>query len=176
FVIESSKSLKEDPAETSARRLDQMISILLVMAGASDRSELNATEIMAPISSEPFSPRPVDLCVNVLWFFSLILSAAVSLIAMLAKEWCYLFMSGRIGGAWSQTKRRQQRWEGIEKWKMEQVIIFLPSFIHLSFLSFAVGICLYLGDLSIGVAVPAAFVALGSMLIYVASTVLPLLK
>ncbi|KAH7313248.1 hypothetical protein B0J17DRAFT_751293, partial [Rhizoctonia solani] len=133
FVIESSKSLKEDLAETSARRLDQMTTILLVMAGASDRSRLNSTEIMAPISSEPFSPRPVDLCVNVLWFFSLILSAAVSLIAMLAKEWCYLFMSGRIGDPWLQTKRRQQRWEGIEKWKMEQVIMFLPSFIHLSF-------------------------------------------
>ncbi|KAH7318035.1 hypothetical protein B0J17DRAFT_533144, partial [Rhizoctonia solani] len=121
-------------------------------------------------------PRPVDLCVNVLWFFSLILSAAVSLIAMLAKEWCYLFMSGRIGDPWLQTKRRQQRWEGIEKWKMEQVIMFLPSFIHLSFLSFAAGLCVFLWDLGLGVAVPAIFVTTASMLIYAASTVLPLLK
>ncbi|CAE6480581.1 unnamed protein product [Rhizoctonia solani] len=176
FVIESSKSLKEDPTETSARRLDQIASILLVVAGANDLSQLNSTEIMAPIASEPFSPRPVDLCVNILWFFSLILSAAVSLISMLAKEWCYLFMSGRIGDPWSQTKRRQQRWEGIEKWKMEKVIIFLPSLIHLSFLSFAVGICIYLWDMSPGVAIPAAVVTVVSVLIYVASTILPLLE
>ncbi|CAE6437365.1 unnamed protein product [Rhizoctonia solani] len=176
FVIESSKSLKEDPTETSARRLDQIASILLVVAGANDLSQLNSTEIMAPIASEPFSPRPVDLCVNILWFFSLILSAAVSLISMLAKEWCYLFMSGRIGDPWSQTKRRQQRWEGIENWKMEKVIIFLPSLIHLSFLSFAVGICIYLWDMSPGVAIPTAVVTVVSVLIYVASTILPLLE
>ncbi|KEP53909.1 putative transmembrane protein [Rhizoctonia solani 123E] len=161
FVIESSKSLKEDLAETSARRLDQITSILLVVANISDRSQLNPNELTAPISPVPFSPRPVDF-------------AAVSLLAMLAKEWCYLFMSGRIGDPWSQTKRRQQRWEGIEKWKMEQVIMILPSFIHLSFLSFATGLCIYLSDLNIGIAVPAAIVTLGSMIIYVASTVLPL--
>ncbi|KAH7318027.1 hypothetical protein B0J17DRAFT_622084, partial [Rhizoctonia solani] len=129
---------------------------------------------MAPISSEPFSPQPVDLCVNILWFFSLILSAAVSLIAMLAKEWCYLFMSGRSGDPWLQTKRRHQRWEGIEKWKMGQVIMVLPSFIHLAFLSFAVGLCMYLWKLSPTVAIPATAVTLGSTSIYMVSTLLPL--
>ncbi|KAG8687631.1 hypothetical protein FRC11_006877 [Ceratobasidium sp. 423] len=171
FVIESSKSLKVDATETSARRLDQITSILLVIANASSPSELNSNQVFAP---EPFFPRPIDLCVNILWFFSLILSAAVSLVAILAKEWCYLFMSGRIGDPWSQTKRRQQRWEGIEKWRMEQVIMILPSFIHLAFLSFAAGLCIYLGDLHWGVAVPAAVVTLGLTLVYVASTLLPL--
>ncbi|CAE6429251.1 unnamed protein product [Rhizoctonia solani] len=171
FVIESSKSLKVDATETSARRLDQMTSILLVIANASSPQELNSTQILSP---EPFSPRPMDLCINVLWFFSLILSAAVSLVAMLAKEWCYLFISGRIGDPWSQTKRRQQRWEGIENWRMEQVIMILPSFIHLAFLSFAAGLCIYLGDLNWIVAVPAAVVTFGLTLVYVASTLLPL--
>ncbi|CUA73505.1 Protein translocase subunit SecA [Caulobacter crescentus NA1000] [Rhizoctonia solani] len=176
FVIESSKSLKEDPTETAARRLDQMVGILLVVANVSDPSQLNPDELRAPISPDPFQPRPIDLCVNILWFFSLILSAAVSLIAMLAKEWCYLFMSGRIGDPWSQTKRRQQRWEGIEKWRMEQVIMILPSFIHLSFLSFAIGLCIYLADMNLGTAIPAALVTLGSILIYLASTIFPFLN
>ncbi|EUC59432.1 transmembrane protein, putative [Rhizoctonia solani AG-3 Rhs1AP] len=175
FVIESSKSLKEDLAETTARRLDQITGILLVVANVSDRSLLNPNEFTVPISPVPFSPRPVDVCVNVLWFFSLILSAAVSLFAMLAKEWCYLFMSGRIGDSWSQTKRRQQRWEGIETWKMEQVIMILPSFVHLSFLSFAIGLCIYLGDLNGHVAILASIVTFGSTFIYMASTLLPLL-
>ncbi|CAE6405181.1 unnamed protein product [Rhizoctonia solani] len=129
FVVESSKSLKEDPPERSAARLDQITHILLVIANVSSPSQLNTTQIIDP---DPFSPRPIDLCVNALWFFALILSAAVSLIAMLAKEWCQSFMSGRIGDPWSQTKRRQQRWKGIERWKMEQVVMFLPSLIHVS--------------------------------------------
>jgi hypothetical protein len=128
-VIEGSKSLKEDPPERSANRLDQITNILLVIAEVASPSQLNVTKMINP---EPFSPRPIDLCVNTLWFFALSLSAAVSLTAMLAKEWCYLFMSGRIGDPWSQTKRRQQRWMGIEKWKMEQVVMFLPSLIHLA--------------------------------------------
>ncbi|KAF8682374.1 Fusaric acid resistance protein-like [Rhizoctonia solani] len=172
FVVESSKSLKEDPPERSAARLDQITHILLVIANVSSPSQLNTTQIIDP---DPFSPRPIDLCVNALWFFALILSAAVSLIAMLAKEWCQSFMSGRIGDPWSQTKRRQQRWKGIERWKMEQVVMFLPSLIHVSVLSFAVGLCLYLGDLHFGMAIPASLVTAGSILVYVASTFLPLL-
>jgi hypothetical protein len=129
-VIESSKSLKEDPPERSADRLNQMSDILLVIANVKPLSELNVTRITNP---EPFSPRPIDVCVNALWFFSLILSASVSLIAMLAKEWCYRFISGRVGSLWAQTKNRQRRLEGIEKWNMERVVMFLPSLIHLAF-------------------------------------------
>ncbi|CAE6470164.1 unnamed protein product [Rhizoctonia solani] len=176
FVIESAKSLKEDTAETAARRLDQIASILLVVANANNTPPLNSMEIIAPVAPKPFSPRGVDVCVNALWFFSLSLSAAVALMAILAKEWCYQFMSGRIGDPWSQTERRQQRWSGIKKWKMEQVIIFLPSFIHLSFLSFAVGLCIYLGDLNWRVAILASIVTFGSIVVYVASTIFPFLN
>ncbi|EUC59423.1 transmembrane protein, putative [Rhizoctonia solani AG-3 Rhs1AP] len=176
FVIESAKSLKEDPDETSARRLDQITRILLVIANVSNPESLNSTELAAPISPDPFSPRLVDVCINALWFFSLSLSAAVALLAMLAKEWCYLFMSDRIGDPWSQTKTRQQRWMGIEMWKMEELIMFLPSFIHLSFLSFGIGLCVFLGDLNWRVAILAIIVTLGSMTIYMLSTLLPLLQ
>ncbi|CAE6413606.1 unnamed protein product [Rhizoctonia solani] len=173
FLIESSKSLKENPAETSARRLDQIV-ILLVGAntGGTSISPLNTTEIIAP---QPFSPRPIDICINTLWSFSLITSAAVPPIAMLAKEWCYLFTVGRVGDSWSRMKIRQQRWNGITRWRMGQVIMFLPSLIHMAFLSFAVGLCLYLWDLNTGVAIPAASITLGSAVIYVTSTLLPLI-
>ncbi|EUC59429.1 transmembrane protein, putative [Rhizoctonia solani AG-3 Rhs1AP] len=174
FVIESSKSLKEDQAEISARRLDQIAGILFVVANISNPLQPNPANSIAPITPKPFSPRPVDVCINAFWFFSLILSAAVALISMLAKEWCYRFMSGRTGDPWSQVKRRQQRWVGVEKWKMEQAIMVLPSFIHLAFLSFATGLCVYLWDLHMSVAVPATIVTLGSMLVYAASTTFPL--
>ncbi|CUA74721.1 hypothetical protein RSOLAG22IIIB_11435 [Rhizoctonia solani] len=172
FAIESSKSLKADPAETSAQQLNQIASILLIIANISNRPQLNSTEIISPIALKPFSPRPVDLCVNALWFFSLILSAAVALISMLAKEWCYLFISGRVGDPWTRAKRRQQRWKGIKTWKMEQVIMVLPSFIHLSFVSFAIALCIYLGDLNQWVAIPATLVTLGAIFVYTGSTLL----
>ncbi|CAE6423056.1 unnamed protein product [Rhizoctonia solani] len=149
FLVESSKSLKIDPIETSARRLDQITNILLVIANISSPQELNSTQILSP---EPFSPRVMDLYINMLWSFSLITSASVSLIAILAKEWCYLLLSGRIGDPWSQTKRRQKRWEAVQKLRIEQLIVYLPIFLHASFLSFAFGLCVYFGDLNPAIA------------------------
>ncbi|CUA73502.1 hypothetical protein RSOLAG22IIIB_10847 [Rhizoctonia solani] len=174
FVIESSKSLKKDPAETVAHHLNLMKGVLHVINNVGDNSQL-IPELWALISPDPFSPRPIDLYINILWFFSLILSATVCLIAMLAKEWCYIFVSDSIGDPWSQTKRRQQRWEGMKKWKMEQVIMILPSFIHLSFLSFAIGLCIYLVDIDVRIGILVTSITLGSILIYVASTIFPFL-
>ncbi|KDN47712.1 hypothetical protein RSAG8_03502, partial [Rhizoctonia solani AG-8 WAC10335] len=59
---------------------------------------------------------------------------------------------------------------------MEQVIIFLPSFIHLSFLSFALGLCIYLKDLNWRVAILASIVTFGSVAVYVAITIFPFLN
>ncbi|EUC59420.1 transmembrane protein, putative [Rhizoctonia solani AG-3 Rhs1AP] len=176
FVIESAKSLKETPDEASAHQLAQIKSILLVIANISDPQSPNSTNLIASASSKPFSPRGVDVCVNALWFFALILSATVALLAMLAKEWCHLFISGRIGDPWSQTTKRQRRWKGIKKWKMEELILFLPSFIHLSVWSFAIGLCIYLGDLNRRVAVLVVIVTIRSMIVYVLSTLLPLFR
>ncbi|KDN47711.1 hypothetical protein RSAG8_03501, partial [Rhizoctonia solani AG-8 WAC10335] len=61
FVIDSAKSLKEDTAETAARRLDQIASILLVVANVGNPPPVNSTEITALIAPEPFSPRDVDV-------------------------------------------------------------------------------------------------------------------
>ncbi|CAE6445816.1 unnamed protein product [Rhizoctonia solani] len=176
FVIESAKSLKETPDEASAHQLAQITSILLVIANISDPQSPNSTNLIASASSKPFSPRGVDVCVNALWFFALILSATVALLAMLAKEWCHLFISGRIGDPWSQTTERQRRWKGIKKWKMEELILFLPSFIHLSVWSFAIGLCIYLVDLNRRVAVLVVIVTISSMIVYVLSTLLPLFR
>jgi hypothetical protein len=129
FLIESSKTLKEDPAEKSAEILESISRTLLIIAknqAASLFNETTATNSRSP-------PRSLDICVNALWFFSLILSIAVSLMAMLAKEWCYRFMSGRTGDPWSQVKRRQQRWNEIDHWKMKELVVFLPSLIQLAF-------------------------------------------
>ncbi|CAE6461229.1 unnamed protein product, partial [Rhizoctonia solani] len=168
FVIESSKSLKEDRTETVARRLSLMNGILHAIANFGASSQL-IPELGALMSSGPFSP--VNLCVNIFWLFTLILSAALSVIVILAKAWCYPFMFGIFGDPWSQMTRRRQYWKRIKKSKMEQVIMILPSLVYLSSLSFAVGLCIYLADMNLGTAIPAALVTLGSILIYLSWTI-----
>jgi hypothetical protein len=115
-VIESLNDLKPDPAESSAWTLLAISQTLAAMS--------NGQAVTLPTQDTPdtpaFSPSRTAVVVNLLWFLSLSVSVAVSLIAMVAKEWCYMFMSGRSGAIYEQARRRQHRWNGIEKWKMTE--------------------------------------------------------
>ncbi|KAJ1302334.1 hypothetical protein OPQ81_001149 [Rhizoctonia solani] len=73
----------------------------------------------------------------------------------------------------AQARRREQRWDGLVKWKMEEVLTFLPSLIHLALLLFAIGLSIFLWDLHLLVAIPVTFVAGIGILIYIGCTVAP---
>ncbi|KAF8601453.1 hypothetical protein BDV93DRAFT_419075, partial [Ceratobasidium sp. AG-I] len=149
FVLESSKNLKPDPAESTAATLLLISQTLFAMSN-------QPTVVPTPIAPEPttFAPSGSAVAVNVLWFTSLILSVSVTLIAMLAKEWAHLFMVGRTGMPMEQARKRQKRFEGMKAWKMAGVITALPTLMHLALFLFAAGLCVYLWDIHKGVAVP----------------------
>ncbi|KAF8593992.1 hypothetical protein BDV93DRAFT_482115, partial [Ceratobasidium sp. AG-I] len=170
FVIESSKNLQPDPSEASAQTLLLISQTLLVMSG----NNLSALPVPTTPGDVEFVPSASAICVNVLWFASLSLSVAVSLVAMLAKEWCYTYMAGRTGHPCQQARRRQQRWDGIEDWKMKGIVMFLPSLMHLALLLFAIGLSIYLWSIHFGVAIPVIVVTGVSFSLYAISTILPL--
>ncbi|QRW08630.1 hypothetical protein RhiLY_07629 [Ceratobasidium sp. AG-Ba] len=170
FIVESLGDLKPDPAERSAdallaisQKLDFIVAGQQNMAPAIMDSGLNA-----------FAPSYSVIVVNILWLLSLSLSVAVSLIAMLAKEWCYKFMTGRSGPTYNQARRRQQKWDGIEKWKMQEMLGYLPGLMHSALLLFAVGLCIYLWGINIGAAIPVTVVTATAGCIYASTTLLPL--
>ncbi|KEP45973.1 putative transmembrane protein [Rhizoctonia solani 123E] len=172
FVIESYKSLKPDPADASSQTLLTISQTLMLIANGSQPSSTpSASNAEAPV----FQASAKDICVNVLWFLSLSLSVPVSLISMLAKEWCLEFMAGRTGPPGSQARRRQQRWDGLVKWRMKEVIVLLPSLIHVSLLLFAIGLCVFLWDVHYGVAIPVVIVTTTAAGAYFACTIVPLL-
>ncbi|KAF8672817.1 hypothetical protein RHS04_07744 [Rhizoctonia solani] len=105
------------------------------------------------LESSSGSPNHAVL-INTLWYFSLSLSVATSLLSMLAKDWCYSFGANRTGHPWDQALRRQRKWTMIEQWKMQELINVLPFVIHSSLLLFAIGLCIYVWDLNRTVAIP----------------------
>ncbi|CAE7190919.1 unnamed protein product, partial [Rhizoctonia solani] len=160
-ISTASKNLRQDPADSTAQTLEGISQILLSIAQA-NQSLLPQTTIEGGLSNhEEFTPSLAAICINVLWFLSLILSMAASLIAMLAKEWCYLFVSGRTGQPYLQARKRQQRWEGMVMWKMPELLMFLPSLMHWSLFLFAIGLSIYLWEMHFGVALPVVLVTLG---------------
>ncbi|CAE7139806.1 unnamed protein product, partial [Rhizoctonia solani] len=170
FVIESYKNLKQEPTDVSSQTLLIISHTLMLIANGSQPGSISAD---SESETPPFQASSKAICVNVLWFLSLSLSVAVSLISMLAKEWCLEYMANRTGTAEAQARRRQQRWDGLEKWRMKELIMMLPSLIHLSLLLFAIGLCVFLWDVHYGVAIPVVFVTAFAASAYFVCTFVP---
>ncbi|KAG8762722.1 hypothetical protein FRC12_008893 [Ceratobasidium sp. 428] len=168
FVIESSKSLQPDPTETSAKTLSTISHTLLLIANGQPGSLLN----LAAPELETFVAPASAVCVNALWFLSLSLSVSVSLIAMLAKAWTHSYVSDLMGQPYQQARERQRRWDALKEWRVPEVIVFLPSLLHLALF----GLTVYLWNIHLGAAIPVLVVTGVSVLVYGTSTVLPLLN
>ncbi|CAE6496081.1 unnamed protein product [Rhizoctonia solani] len=149
FIVESSNLLQEDPADVSAQTL--LIISQTLMALANDTQPVG---LPSSTTDTPFSPSRSAVAVNALWYLSLSLSVSTSFLAILAKEWCHSFITGRTGHPCLQARRRQKKWTMLERWKMRELILVLPSLMHLSLLLFAIGICIYVWDISPVVAIP----------------------
>ncbi|KAG8793898.1 hypothetical protein FRC12_001200 [Ceratobasidium sp. 428] len=128
LVIESSKRLQQDPTETSAQTLQAMSQILIAISNGQSANDFTSSTA----SPSRFSPPPSGVLVNALWYLSLTLSVAVSLVAMVSKSWCNAFMSNRFGPKYEQGRRRQEKWNAIEAWGMQNVFVYLPILMHLA--------------------------------------------
>ncbi|GAB1527830.1 hypothetical protein RhiTH_011018 [Rhizoctonia solani] len=170
FVIESYKNLKKDPEDSSAQILLFMSQLLATMTNGSQELGVQLSNNIQ-LKQRGSSPSRLDICVNFLWFLSLSLSVAVTLTSMLAKEWCLTFMLGRTGPPGARARERQQRWDGIVCWKMEEVAMLLPSLIHVS-----LRLCIFLWDINRVVSIPVIAVTAIVALVYLTCTVLPLVR
>ncbi|CEL56022.1 hypothetical protein RSOLAG1IB_02036 [Rhizoctonia solani AG-1 IB] len=94
FIIESSKRLQPDPVQLSTQVL---IEISQTMRSIASNGLVDPPPLSTPNGTSAFVPSSTDVIVNTLWYLSLSLSIAVSLMAMLAKEWCRTFLANRTG-------------------------------------------------------------------------------
>ncbi|CAE6413275.1 unnamed protein product [Rhizoctonia solani] len=153
FLIESSNRLREDPADVSAETLLVISRTLLAMSNNTRPPDLDASPLITQ-NIPGFKPSRAAVLVNALWYLSLSLSVATSLLAMLAKDWCHSFTAGRIGHPCMQARRRQQKWNMIEQWKMQELLGLLPLLIHLALLLFAIGLSIDVWETNVNVAIP----------------------
>ncbi|CUA75506.1 hypothetical protein RSOLAG22IIIB_11783 [Rhizoctonia solani] len=153
LLIESSGMLRQDPNDVSATALVAISQALVAIANNSFVDLANLT-ISHTDATASFRPSQHAVIINTLWYLSLSLSIATSLLVMLAKDWCHSFIANRTGHPWDQALRRQRKWTMIERWQMQELITVLPSLIHLSLLLFAVGLCIYVWDMNPTAAMP----------------------
>ncbi|KAG8794743.1 hypothetical protein FRC12_022075 [Ceratobasidium sp. 428] len=127
FVLESAKKLEPDKADQTVAILRE-ISQTLQANGA--QTQIAGRSGFA-VNDESFQPTTSAVWINCLWFLSLSLSIAVSLAAMLAKQWCYYYVSARNGDTITQAEERQQRFSGLASWRMRGILEHLPMLMHI---------------------------------------------
>ncbi|QRV80889.1 activating signal cointegrator 1 complex subunit 3 [Ceratobasidium sp. AG-Ba] len=168
FVLESSKLLEPNRPEQTVALLIEISQALRASAPQQGLSALPQFK-----SDSEFHPNEHTVWVNCLWFLSLSISISVTLAAMLAKQWCYYFLSFRKGDTITQAEERQRRFNGLEKWRMREVLEHLPMLMHIALALFSVGLILYLWDLHIAVAATVSTVTVATLCLYLATTFVP---
>ncbi|KAG8699717.1 hypothetical protein FRC08_005137 [Ceratobasidium sp. 394] len=168
FALESAKQLEPDKADQTMAILRE-ISRALQTNGAQ-----NALIDHSDSSSDAeFHPKRHAIWVNCLWFLSLSLSIAVALAAMLAKQWCYYYLSARSGDTITQAEERQKRYGGLAYWRMRGILEHLPMLMHIALALFSVGMILYLWDINIAVASTVSAVSISALCFYLGTIFLP---
>ncbi|THU80996.1 hypothetical protein K435DRAFT_694537, partial [Dendrothele bispora CBS 962.96] len=145
FVVLTSASLKQDWGEVTAKLLVELIAVQ--RAGFNGIS-VNTIPSSQLTPSSKFIPRPVDVAINALWFFSLALSLSTALAAIVCKQWIhqYTIMSS-TNSPRDQAHIHHFRFMSLEKWHVAGIIGLLPTFVHLSLGVFFGGLIIFLHDL-----------------------------
>ncbi|KAJ3524736.1 hypothetical protein NM688_g8511 [Phlebia brevispora] len=142
FLIESYKNLQEDPQQEMIHILHR-ISLQISSAG----SEPSFNPSLPPPSSTPtFHPSTSDICVNVCWFASLILSLSTASYAMLVKQWLREYLALDSTVPQECIRIRHFRYRGLAQWKLFEIAAMLPLILQLSLALFFVGLCFFTAE------------------------------
>ncbi|PVF98201.1 hypothetical protein CPB86DRAFT_383209 [Serendipita vermifera] len=130
FIMESNGMLEQNPA-------DVMVDALIFFIN----NTANGTH--TPYSRASFSPAPYAVSVNYLFFASLSASIVAALASVVSLQWVaeYDAAVSRSGSSpEDRMKRREFRYRGMEKWKMQEIIATLPVLLYCSLFLFFVGL------------------------------------
>ncbi|KAI0758598.1 hypothetical protein BC629DRAFT_1295748, partial [Irpex lacteus] len=134
FVIESYKRLSPDSA---SQTLAVMKQISLQIANSTYHP------LMANTPPQAFQPSNTDICVNALWFASLILSLTTASIGILVKQWLREYLSLHNPSPRARLRIRHYREPELRRWKVFEIAAVLPFLQQLSLALFFVGLCYF---------------------------------
>src|SRR6266702_3294330 len=126
-------------------------------------------------SSEPFKPTTFVVLVNVAWFCSMMICLACSVGATLIQQWTrrYLALTQGRGAPYERARLRTFMFNGLGRFKADQISQVLAMAPHLSILLYCVGLLGYIFSINTSIGFAALGYLLMFYLIYATLTVLP---
>ncbi|KAN0140386.1 hypothetical protein V8E53_001595 [Lactarius tabidus] len=103
-----------------------------------------------PTSPPPFTPPSYAVCVNALWFLSLVISLTCALLATLLQQWArrYLKVTQPRYSLHKRARIRALFAEGVEKFLLPWAVEALPTMLHLSLFLFFSGLAVFLWNVN----------------------------
>ncbi|KAG8919032.1 hypothetical protein FRC02_001968 [Tulasnella sp. 418] len=161
FIIETYKSLRQDPADEIARMFR------LLLKHRNDDYQFSDKELGFAFEG----PERPAIRINSIFFASLSCSLLVALGAVQGKDWLTRYNHpGLASKPYSvQAHYRQKKLDGLERWGFRLLVRFLPFLMQLSLALFLAGVTLFLWEISKDVAVVVMGFALAGLLSYLVS-------
>lgn len=108
-----------------------------------------------PTSYPSTSSVPSSLIiVNILWFTSLMFSLIAASIGILLKQWLREYVNDRNVDAEKNLRIRNLRYhEGLQDWKVQEIVMLLPVLLQLALIIFLVGLVQFAWTLNTWVAI-----------------------
>ncbi|EJD46864.1 hypothetical protein AURDEDRAFT_36166, partial [Auricularia subglabra TFB-10046 SS5] len=146
-------------------------SVQLLVQIANTLSGNRTTQIPAPSTSALSDSSAARI--NTYWFCSLVLSLSAALVGILSKQWIreYERDAGRTHK--DMLSIRQMKFQGLETWRIDDIIPSIPLLLQGALALFLVGILELLWQLRRSVALPVTILAAAIALFYLTTSILP---
>ncbi|EJD49959.1 hypothetical protein AURDEDRAFT_20414, partial [Auricularia subglabra TFB-10046 SS5] len=168
FAVESYQWLQDDPADTSALLLRDLV--FLVAANS------NQTVQLAPKAPPGRLTDGTIVRLNVFWFVSLCLSLSAALVGILCKQWLREYERDLGRSPETSLAVRHIRFQGLEYWRVGTIVTSVPIVLQFALALFLVGIMDLLWHLHAAVAGCVTAVAGVTLAFYLTTTFLPLFQ
>ncbi|KAI8986683.1 hypothetical protein BD414DRAFT_40168 [Trametes punicea] len=174
FNIESYKLLEQQPEDATAAILAQVSAQLNSLSV--HPNFVNATRPTDPASlTPPFRASALAVRLNALWFSALVCSLLSASLGLLVKQWLREYLAGSSSISRESIRIRQFRYEGLKRWRVPDLILFLPILLQLALVLFFIGLLDLLWSLHPVVAsVITVIVSLGALFALMTSVLPPL--
>ncbi|CDO70183.1 hypothetical protein BN946_scf184774.g11 [Trametes cinnabarina] len=174
FNVESYTLLQQQPEDTTVAILTQISTQL--NSYTTNANFANTTRPTSSASLVPvFQASALAVRLNTLWFSALVCSLLSASLGLLVKQWLREYLAGSSNISRESIRIRQYRYDGLRKWRVPQIILFLPMLLQLSLVLFFVGLVDLLWSLHPVVAsVVSVVVATGGLLGLMTSLLPPL--
>ncbi|PSR74125.1 hypothetical protein PHLCEN_2v10081 [Hermanssonia centrifuga] len=137
FLATSYPNLQLQSADQTVSLLQQIASQQISLAlspGSINASLINSTD------TPSFEPSSDWVCINALWFSSLVCSLITASFGMLVKQWLREYLAGDFVSPQVQARVQCYRRIGLHTWKVFELAAVLPSLLQLALTLFFLGL------------------------------------